>query len=262
MTTDELRPKTRRTIQRTALNTGPGRPLVEDPLGSAADLRPISSGGVKRHQPREADLWVQSRLWPKNTPDPVRRLRIAGLKAFSELGFSGATTRQIASLARMSPAALYSHYASKADLLFDISHAAHEYALRDLQREFVVEGTAIDRVRRLATTFTQYHASFHTATRIAQYELHSLAPDHFTIIVELRRAIHTIMREAIRLGCVEGDLAVDDLDSTTTFVLSLGIDVARWFRPEGRLSPEEIGAQCSDLVIRMLRRVPTTTQER
>jgi AcrR family transcriptional regulator len=198
---------------------------------------------------------VQSGLWPNDTAEPVRRLRTAGLEAFSERGFSGATTRQIASLAGMSPAALYSHYASKADLLFDISHAAHEYALRELQREFAIEGTAVDRVRRLTTTFAQYHASFHTATRIAQYELHSLVPDHYKVIVELRRAMHKIMREAIALGCVDGALAVDDLDSTTTFVLSLGIDVARWYRPGGRLSPEDIGTQCGDLVIRMLRRV-------
>jgi hypothetical protein len=36
-------------------------------------------------------------------------------------------------------------------------------------------------------------------------------------------------------------------------VLSLCIDVARWFNPSGRRTPDEVGALYADLVLRMVR---------
>jgi hypothetical protein len=36
-------------------------------------------------------------------------------------------------------------------------------------------------------------------------------------------------------------------------VLSLCIDVARWYQPGGKRSPEQIGDLYADLVLRMLR---------
>ena len=44
-----------------------------------------------------------------------------------------------------------------------------------------------------------------------------------------------------------------DLKGATLAVLSLCIDVARWYQPSGKRTPDEIGALYADLVLRMVR---------
>ena len=43
-----------------------------------------------------------------------------------------------------------------------------------------------------------------------------------------------------------------DIRGTTLAVMSLCIDVARWFRTDGPRTPEEIGALYAALVLRMV----------
>jgi AcrR family transcriptional regulator len=65
-------------------------------------------------------------LWAHIEPPSSRRLLLAALEAFAAHGFDGATTRDIAGRAGMSPAAVYVHYGSKAELLYEISRTGHD----------------------------------------------------------------------------------------------------------------------------------------
>jgi AcrR family transcriptional regulator len=195
---------------------------------------------------------AEAGLWDNVSPEPARRLLLAALASFAGHGFYGTTTREIAQKAGMSPAALYTHYKSKRELLYRISREAHTFILRRLQATFALEGTPVERVARLVEEFTRFHATYHTAARIAQYELRSLEPEHLRDIVELRTATEAVMHEAIRLGTVSGAFGVDDIDTVTLAVLSLGIDVSRWFNPRGKLTPSELGGRYAALVMRFL----------
>ena len=68
------------------------------------------------------------------------RLLEAAVIAFAEKGFHATTTRDIASAAGMSPAALYVHHKSKEELLYLISKDGHEHVLR-LIREAIASST-------------------------------------------------------------------------------------------------------------------------
>ena len=57
------------------------------------------------------------------------RLINAAVEAFAEKGFAATTTRDIASRAGMSPAAVYVHHDSKESLLFSVSLNGHRKAL-------------------------------------------------------------------------------------------------------------------------------------
>src|SRR6201999_4471764 len=59
-------------------------------------------------------------LWADVTPPASRRLLLAALDAFAEHGYFATTTRQIAERANLSPAAVYIHYVSKAEMLGEI----------------------------------------------------------------------------------------------------------------------------------------------
>jgi AcrR family transcriptional regulator len=187
-------------------------------------------------------------------PDAARRLVLAAVEAFAERGYHATTTRDIAGRAGMSPAALYIHYKTKEELLYQISGVGHRLALRVLEEAAGAGGAPAERLAAGVRAFARWHAEHHTVARVIQYELGALAPGHRAEIVDLRHRSDQVVREVIQEGAAAGDFAVPDLNGTTLAVMSLCVDVARWFGAEHRRrSPAAIGALYADLVLRLVR---------
>ncbi|MEU7020895.1 TetR/AcrR family transcriptional regulator [Streptomyces sp. NPDC046203] len=190
--------------------------------------------------------------WVEVTPEAARRLLIAAVEAFAERGYHATTTRDIAGRAGMSPAALYIHYKTKEELLHRISRIGHDKALEILRDAADDEGTAAERLAAAVRSFVRWHAERHTTARVVQYELDALVPEHRTEIVALRRESDATVRRIIEEGVASGEFDVPDVAGTTVAVLSLCIDVSRWFTTQGRRTADEVGALYADLVLRMV----------
>lgn len=190
--------------------------------------------------------------WEEVTPDAARRLLVAAVEAFAERGYHATTTRDIAGRAGMSPAALYIHYKTKEELLHRISRIGHDRALEILRTAARREGTAAERLADAVSSFVRWHAGRRTTARVVQYELDALGPEARAEIVALRRQVDAEVRGVIEDGVASGEFDVPDVQGTTLAVLSLCIDVARWFTVNGPRTPEEVGALYADLVLRMV----------
>ncbi|MFK4148356.1 TetR/AcrR family transcriptional regulator [Streptomyces sp. NPDC004065] len=190
--------------------------------------------------------------WGEVTPDAARRLLVAAVEAFAERGYHATTTRDIAGRAGMSPAALYIHYKTKEELLHRISRIGHEKALDILRTAARREGSATERLADAVSSFVRWHAGGRTTARVVQYELDSLGPEARAEILALRRQVDAEVRGIIEDGVASGEFDVPDVRGTTLAVLSLCIDVARWFNVDGPRTPEEVGALYADLVLRMV----------
>ncbi|NUT46685.1 MAG: TetR/AcrR family transcriptional regulator [Saccharothrix sp.] len=175
---------------------------------------------------------------------------IAAAAAFSVRGYHATTTRDIAAQAGMSPAAVYIHYRSKEELLFQISRIGHATSLALLTGVSDVDPAA--RLASAVRAFASWHAEFHTTARVVQYELSALTPEHLAEVVELRRRIEGSVRGMVEDGVAAGVFDVPDVRGATLAVLSLCIDVARWYQPGGKRAPAQIGELYADLVLRML----------
>ncbi|MGA4842937.1 TetR/AcrR family transcriptional regulator [Streptomyces sp. G45] len=197
-------------------------------------------------------LGEEQQPWAEVSPDAARRLLVAAVEAFAERGYHATTTRDIASRAGMSPAALYIHYKTKEELLHRISRLGHDKALAILRSAADGEGSAAERLSAAVRSFVRWHAGHHMTARVVQYELDALGPEHRTEIVALRRRTDAAVREIINDGVRAGEFDVPDVPGTTLAVLSLCIDVARWFNAAGRRTPDEVGALYADLVLRMV----------
>jgi AcrR family transcriptional regulator len=183
--------------------------------------------------------------------DSASRLLTGAIAAFAERGYQATTTRDIASRAGMSPAALYVHYPSKEQLLFEISRSGHLSAL-DVLRSADPGGSPGERLQAMVAAFTAWHAEHHTTARVVQYELAALSPEHLAEVAAIRREITTVIKKVLSDGAAEGVFHIPDLAGTTLAVLSLSIDVARWFVDGGRLQPAELGSLYGTLALRMV----------
>ncbi|WP_395576212.1 TetR family transcriptional regulator [Streptomyces sp. BK79] len=200
--------------------------------------------------------------WEEVTPDAARRLLVAAVEAFAERGYHATTTRDIAGRAGMSPAALYIHYKTKEELLHRISRIGHDRAVAILRAAAQGEGSATERLADAVSSFVRWHAGRRTTARVVQYELDALGPEARDEILALRRQCDAEVRGIIDDGVASGEFDVPDVKGTTLAVLSLCIDVARWFNVNGPRTPDEVGALYADLVLRMVGAAPSGAAQR
>jgi AcrR family transcriptional regulator len=182
----------------------------------------------------------------------ARRLLDAAVDTFAERGFAATTTRDIAARAGLSPAGLYVHYPSKAALLGHLSRIGHEAALRLVRSALSLPGDSPRRLHALVATFVAWHAEHSTVARVVQYELRSLEAADREVVAGLRREVESLVEQEIRRGMDAGTLSTPHPRQATRAILSLAVDVSRWFDPRGTETPRRLGMIYADLALTML----------
>ena len=190
------------------------------------------------------------------TSDPdastVDRLMQAASHAFAEKGFHATTTRDIASGAGLSPAGVYVHFGSKEELLFNLSRSGHESALRLLRRAIAEGATPTEQLETLMARFSEWHGEQYQVARVVQYEHHHLTAEHHAEVLALRKEMDSLVRDVLDRGVADGTFAVDDSADTALALLSIAVDVARWYSPTIKRTPTQIGATNAALALRLV----------
>ena len=216
----------------------------------------MATGQTTKRRRRAATRDHDAELWAHIEPDSSRLLLLSALDAFLARGFHAATTREIAERAGMSPAAVYVHWKAKHDLLFEISRIGHQ-AVLDVVEQALEQASEdpVERVHAFVSAFARWHAENHALARVIQYEFKKLPRSQFRRIVAHPRSLRGADARRAGRGAAAGVFEVEDLEGTTLAVLSLCIDLARWYEPaDDHNSAEAVGELYAGLVIRMLER--------
>lgn len=215
--------------------------------GRATAVAPVGETGLDESEARDlAEAWLNEPLAPA-----ARRLLIGAVEAFAARGYHATATRDIAARAGLSAAGVYVHFASKEELLYQISLIGHRGTVQVVRAAATRSDQPAVRLRAVIAAITAWHARYHTTARVINYEMAALTERHRADIATLRREIDALVRQTLEDGVTSGVFDVPDVRGTTLALLSLTIDVARWFRATGTRAPEELGALYGDLALRM-----------
>jgi hypothetical protein len=88
--------------------------------------------------------------------------------------------------------------------------------------------------------------------KIVHYELYGMTQEHLAQVLELRRHTATLIEDVIRRGVESDVLTAPDVPGTGRAVLSLCVDVARWYHDHRDETPQEIGDLNAQLALRMV----------
>ena len=182
----------------------------------------------------------------------ANRLLVSARDAFATKGYNGTTTRDIATGANMSPAAMYIHYASKQEMLHKLSMIGHQACLESLRSAIQDDVSPTKQFRAGFYNFAHWHAKHHVIARTIQYELNYLEGDLYASVAEVRRAIQDVFSNIIKQGVIAGDFSTSNIDMTTLAALSMAIDTARWFPSRQMSDPDELAAHYTVLATKML----------
>lgn len=194
-----------------------------------------------------------SMLWDAELSEVARGLLTSAVRCFASNGYHATTTRDISTAAGLSPAALYVHFASKELILYEIIRTGHQRVLDRVTEISAAEfADAAAFLHAMVARYTEWHARYHVTARVSQFELAGLTAEHYETILGIRHRTNAVFRDAVASGVDDGTFADVDVFRVTRAMLSLCIDLARWYRLEGKDSPELLGQLNADLALRMV----------
>lgn len=189
---------------------------------------------------------------PPPVTDAARRLLAAAAETFGSRGFHGTSTRDIASRAGLSPAAVYVHFRSKEELLYRLSRAGHEQALSLVRDAVASRSTPATQLAELMSQFTVWHVNHYATARVVYHEFPHLSPRHQQALRALRRDMDRVFHQVLRAGIAAGEFEVTDVEDTSSALVSLVVDVARWYSPSVRRGTAQIAQTNAALALRMV----------
>jgi len=173
----------------------------------------------------------------------------AGLM-FAELGYHATSVRDIARALDLQPGALYNHFASKEDVLWQIVNRAADQFLE--AAEGVAETEPAERLRRLIQGHVRVIAANLRNATVFFHEWKFLTPDRRTQIAERRDRYEAHFRRAIAEGMASGVFAPGDPKFAALVILGALNWTYQWFDPAGPLHPEEVAGKIHEFAARSL----------
>jgi AcrR family transcriptional regulator len=174
-------------------------------------------------------------------PPGPRRILLAAATAFAERGFHATTTRDIAAQAGLSPAALYVYFRSKEEVLHQIVASTLAFTVEVVATEANGPGSPADRLTGLVRVLTLWTTYNSQVGHVVLYQTSALSPEHLTDITAKQRKVSQLVRQVIVDGIGTRDFDIDDPGAAAIAILSLCLDVPRWYHPGHRLTPQKLG---------------------
>ena len=177
----------------------------------------------------------------------------AALSAFLELGYHGATMRDIAGRAGLSVPGIYHHYASKQQMLVAIL----DVTMADLRsRSEAARAQGDGAVQRFAL-LVECLALFHTHRRelgfVGASEMRSLLPPDRERVAAARRAQQRMVDDEVEQACDDGLFAVTRPREAGRAVVTMCTALPQWFDGRGPDSPEQVAQQYVEFALDLMR---------
>ncbi len=183
-----------------------------------------------------------------------REIEDVASELFREHGYSGTSVRDIARALDIQGASLYSHVASKQDVLWSIVdgtatqfETAAEEALADVDADDPLAG-----LRALVRAHVGVVLEDVGRASVFVHEWRSLGPERRARTLERRDAYEGRFRVLIEAGIVSGAVAPIDPTVAAAYLLTALNGLVAWYRPDGRLEPDAVADAYVELSMRTI----------
>jgi AcrR family transcriptional regulator len=178
-------------------------------------------------------------------------LREAAVNLIARYGYEAVSMRQLAAEVGVQAAALYRYFPTKEDLLFTLMREHMEALIAGWN----AAGAEVEGPAAQLAAFVDHHIRFHVtrrhATHVSNLELRSLSPERLTYILKLRTSYEKELRAILREGAQSGHFLIDDVGLTAMAIIQMITGVIVWFRPDERLSVEEVARTYLSMTMRL-----------
>lgn len=188
---------------------------------------------------------------PRPTITALRQTQIHSTaeQFFRQKGYLATNMREIANALGMRGASLYSHISGKEDILWAIANRAADEFFAALDPLLNSGEPAPAKLRRAIVAHVDVIARNLDAAAVYFNEWRHLSPKRRVQFAKRRDAYETHFRTMIHEGITSGDFSAADEKFASLVILSALNWTHQWYKPNGPLTPEQIGNMLADMLL-------------
>jgi len=183
----------------------------------------------------------------------AQAIREEAARLFFERGYDATTLRQVAAAVGLKVGSLYNHIDSKEDLLLQVMGGIIDDLLELQQEALNREGDAIEKLRAVLDCHIRFHAERAQEVFIGNAELRSLPAEARGLVVDKRSRYEQVIQSLIEDAGKAGLASVLDARIHTYSFVAQATHIAGWFKPEGRMTLDELVAMYTKFALRELK---------
>jgi AcrR family transcriptional regulator len=189
---------------------------------------------------------------PSQENGTAEEIERAALEVFYRKGYHGASIRLIASTANIGLATLFYHYSSKSVILEQILNRAADQMQSDLDAATEGARGPRDRLSRAVRALVIAHCERQSQSFVAQSELRSVTGPAEQEIRRKRRRVQAVFDRAVLDGVEAGQFTCEYPRESARAIVSMGTQVAVWYRAGRGMTPDEVADIYVDMALRLV----------
>ncbi len=168
------------------------------------------------------------------------RILAAAVQLFAHYGYHAATMRDIARISGIQAASIYYHYASKQALLVEIMDTHMRGLNANLQRIVQASTPVQQRLHEAIANHIRLHTTYKAEFFIIDTEIRALEDGQRSAILALRDQYESMLQSLLGEGMEQRIFRQVDIKVASYALIAMCTEVATWFRPDGRLSVQQV----------------------
>ncbi len=180
-------------------------------------------------------------LWRHYGEEDLPAPLAAALAAFAEHGYHGTSVRDIAARAGLSVPGLYHHYPSKQSLLQGLLGLTMTDLLGRSRAALEQAGARpVERFDAVVESLLRFHMYRREQAFVGSTEIRSLEPEYRLEYISYRDEQQHMVDALVQDGVDSGDFRCPHPIDAGRAVTTMCVGVSTWYRPTGRLGPDEL----------------------
>lgn len=170
----------------------------------------------------------------------------------SEKGYEKTTMEEIASQLLMTKGSMYYYFKNKEELLFECHLMILDPSIEKIKEIKNSDLTSIEKMRKVIIDYIIFEinekAMFNVAGKLDQ----TFSSEFLEKILAKRDEYNHIFDELILEGINDGGFQKVDVKMTRLIILGALNSIQSWYKPDGKMKPEEIANIHADYILRIL----------
>ena len=168
------------------------------------------------------------------------RIREEACDLFFMRGYESTTLDAVAQQLEVTKPFIYSYYATKSDLLYDICRLGISMSLEALQHAAALDRSPSDRLKIIVESVLTIIFEYRKFIVVYEREEKNLNPERMREIRELRKLFDHRFADILAEGNSLGDFEIVDPVLTATTIGGMITWVAQWYSPDGKRTQLEV----------------------
>jgi AcrR family transcriptional regulator len=185
-------------------------------------------------------------------PGTASAILLAATRLFAEHGYEATTMRTIADAVGIGASAIYNHYGSKQELLYEIVRGNLQRTIEGARAGIASSDDVAEQLRAAVRYHVMFHAENPLQMHIAERLTTRLEEPARSRQIGYRHEYVEIFTRLIERGRALGRFSTPDARIATFAILQMGLGVATWYTAAGKLSPSELGDLYGEFAVRMV----------